>query len=75
LGILAYIFWKEKTEDLTETQHGHLHDSLSDSIEHTHDHWHKDTGLHSHIHTRQKKIVTSLHVPIISKYVHLVSIG
>ncbi len=60
LGILAYIFWKEKSEDLTETQHGHLHDNLSDSIEHAHDHWHRDTGLHSHIHTHQKKIVTSL---------------
>ena len=60
LGILAYIFWKEKTEDLTETQHGHLHDNLSDSIEHSHDHWHRDTGLHSHIHTHQKKIMTTL---------------
>jgi nickel/cobalt exporter len=27
LGILAYVFWKEKHEDLVETQHGHLHDS------------------------------------------------
>lgn len=60
LGILAYIFWKEKTEDLTETQHGHLHDNLSDSIEHTHDHWHRGTGLHSHSHSHQKKIMTSL---------------
>ena len=60
LGVLAYIFWKEKTEDLTETQHGHLHDNLSDSIEHAHNHWHRDTGLHSHIHTHQQKIVTSL---------------
>jgi nickel/cobalt transporter (NicO) family protein len=60
LGILAYISWKEKTEDLTRTQHGHLHDNLSDSIEHSHDHWHRDTGLHSHIHTHQKKIMTTL---------------
>ncbi len=60
LGILAYIFWKEKTEDLAETQHSHLHNNLSDSIEHVHDHWHRDTGVHSHIHTHQKKIVTSL---------------
>ncbi|MDP9306420.1 MAG: nickel/cobalt transporter, partial [Thermoproteota archaeon] len=36
LGILAYIFWKEKTEDLTLTQHSHLHNNLTDSIEHTH---------------------------------------
>jgi nickel/cobalt transporter (NicO) family protein len=26
LGILAYVFWKEKGEDLVATQHGHLHD-------------------------------------------------
>lgn len=25
LGILAFLFWKEKGEDLIETQHGHLH--------------------------------------------------
>jgi nickel/cobalt exporter len=37
-----------------------LHNNLSDSIEHAHDHWHRDTGLYSHIHTHQKKIVTSL---------------
>jgi ABC-type nickel/cobalt efflux system permease component RcnA len=60
LGILAYIFWREKTEDLTETQHGHLHNSFSDSIEHTHEHWHRDAGLHSHMHFHQKKVVTSL---------------
>jgi nickel/cobalt exporter len=60
LGVLAYIFWKEKTDNLTETQHGHLHDNLSISIEHAHDHWHRDTGLHSHVRTHQKKIVTSL---------------
>jgi len=29
LGVLAYIFWKEKSEDLTRTQHGHLHDNIS----------------------------------------------
>ena len=26
LGILAYIFWKEKGEDFVQTQHGHLHE-------------------------------------------------
>jgi hypothetical protein len=26
LGILAYVFWKENGEDLSKTQHGHLHD-------------------------------------------------
>ncbi len=42
LGILAYIFWKEKSEDLTKTQHGHLHDNLSQIIEHEHEHWHRE---------------------------------
>ena len=28
LGKLAYIFWKENGEDLSNTQYGHLHDSL-----------------------------------------------
>ena len=55
LGILAYIFWKEKSEDLTKTQHGHLHDNLSEIIEHEHQHWHRDSGSHSHIHIHQKK--------------------
>ena len=41
LGILAYIFWKEKDEDLVETQHGHLHnDKDNSSLEHYHTHWH-----------------------------------
>lgn len=39
LGILAYIFWKEKSEDLTKTQHSHLHDNLSENID-----MHKLTG-------------------------------
>jgi ABC-type nickel/cobalt efflux system permease component RcnA len=60
LGILAYIFWKEKSEDLTETQHGHLHDSLSTNIEHEHEHWHKVSGYHSHLHIHQKKVMASL---------------
>lgn len=60
LGILAYIFWKEKSEDLTKTQHGHLHDNLSEIIEHEHEHWHKDGGYHSHIHLHQKKVMASL---------------
>lgn len=60
LGILAYIFWKEKSEDLTKTQHGHLHDNLSEIIEHEHQHWHRDSGSHSHIHIHQKKVIASL---------------
>ena len=60
LGILAYIFWKEKSEDLTKTQHGHLHDNLSEIIEHEHAHWHKESGNHSHIHLHEKKEMASL---------------
>ncbi|CAN5438181.1 hypothetical protein BH18THE1_BH18THE1_01690 [soil metagenome] len=60
LGILAYIFWKEKTEDLAKTQHGHLHDNLSDNIEHEHKHWHRESGNHSHIHIHEKKLIASL---------------
>lgn len=60
LGILAYIFWKEKTEDLAKTQHGHLHDNLSDNLEHEHEHWHRESGNHSHIHIHEKKLMASL---------------
>jgi len=63
LGILAYMFWKEKSEDLTKTDHGHLHDNISIStqnIEHEHEHWHKESGMHSHLHLHEKKVVTSL---------------
>jgi nickel/cobalt transporter (NicO) family protein len=60
LGILAYIFWREKSEDLTKTQHGHLHDNLSEIIEHEHEHWHREIGNHSHIHIHEKKLMASL---------------
>jgi nickel/cobalt exporter len=60
LGILAYIFWKEKSEDLTKTQHGHLRDNLTEIIEHEHVHWHKESGNHSHIHLHEKKVMASL---------------
>jgi ABC-type nickel/cobalt efflux system permease component RcnA len=60
LGILAYIFWKEKSEDLTKTQHGHLHDNLTEIIEHEHVHWHKESGNHSHIHLHEKKVMATL---------------
>jgi nickel/cobalt exporter len=63
LGILAYIFWREKSEDLTKTQHGHLHDNVSMStqnIEHEHEHWHKESGIHSHLHLHEKKVMASL---------------
>jgi len=63
LGVLAYVFWKEKSEDLTKTQHGHLHDTVSlstQNIEHEHKHWHKESGIHSHLHLHEKQTVASL---------------
>jgi hypothetical protein len=61
LGILAYIFWKEKDEDLVETQHGHLHNSNDNSlIEHYHIHWHNGLGHHSHTHSHQERSTPSL---------------
>jgi nickel/cobalt transporter (NicO) family protein len=53
LGILAIIFWKEKSEDYVRTQHGHLHNDDLDPenvAEHEHIHWHKGIGYHSHKH-------------------------
>jgi len=59
LGILAYIFWLEKTEDLVETQHGHLHDNMEE-VEHEHLHWHRAVGYHSHRHLHQRRALPSL---------------
>jgi nickel/cobalt exporter len=59
LAILAYMFWKEKSEDLVKNQHGHLHNFL-DEIKHDHIHWHKDEGYHRHLHTHQIRILPSL---------------
>jgi hypothetical protein len=59
LGVLAFIFWREKSEDIDFTQHGHLHD-LSHKLEHEHEHWHKESGYHNHIHLHQKRVMTSL---------------
>ena len=59
LGVLAFIFWREKSEDIDLTQHGHLHD-LSHDLEHEHEHWHKESGYHNHIHLHQKRVMTSL---------------
>lgn len=56
LGILAYIFWKEKGEDLSKTQHVHLHDSKDNAtLEHYHTHWHNGLGYHSHIHSHEER--------------------
>src|SRR5712692_6853134 len=59
LGILAYIFWKEKEDDFTETQHGHLHDN-TEFLDHEHVHWHNGIGYHSHVHTHQTRKVLGL---------------
>ena len=55
LGILAYSFWKEKGEDLIETQHGHLHSDFIEQLEHEHAHWHSVMGNHTHLHLHQKR--------------------
>ena len=60
LGILAYLFWKEKTEDLIETQHGHQHHDFIEQLEHEHEHWHSSTGSHTHIHIHQKRSLPTL---------------
>ena len=60
LGILAYLFWKEKTEDLIETQHGHQHHDFTEQPEHEHEHWHSSTGSHTHIHLHQKRSLPTL---------------
>jgi nickel/cobalt transporter (NicO) family protein len=60
LGILAYLFWKEKTEDLIETQHGHQHHDFTEQLEHEHEHWHSSTGSHTHIHLHQKRSLPTL---------------
>jgi ABC-type nickel/cobalt efflux system permease component RcnA len=60
LGILAYLFWKEKTEDLIETQHEHLHYDFTEQLVHKHEHWHSSTGSHTHIHLHQKRSLPTL---------------
>jgi nickel/cobalt exporter len=60
LGILAYLFWREKGEDLIETQHGHLHHDFIERIEHEHPHWHSGKGNHIHLHLHQKRSLPTL---------------
>ena len=60
LAILAYLFWKEKTEDLIETQHGHLHHDFTEQLEHEHPHWHNGEGNHIHLHLHQKRSLPTL---------------
>lgn len=59
LAILAYMFWREKVEDLVKNQHGHLH-QFSEEVRHDHSHWHIDEGSHKHLHTHQIRILPSL---------------
>ena len=65
LGILAYMFWREKPDDLVKSQHGHLH-QFSDEVKHDHIHWHKDEGYHSHLHLHQIRKLPSLSALAIS---------
>jgi ABC-type nickel/cobalt efflux system permease component RcnA len=63
LGILAVIFWKEKSEDYVKTQHGHLHNDdfgIRYDASHEHTHWHKNIGCHSHEHIHRKRKSPSL---------------
>ena len=63
LGILAVIFWREKSEDYVKTQHGHLHNNyvgLNYDASHEHEHWDKDIGYHSHEHIHQIRKSPSL---------------
>ncbi|MDQ3884299.1 MAG: nickel/cobalt transporter [Thermoproteota archaeon] len=59
LGILAYIFWRDKGEDLIETQHGHLH-THPEKLEDKHIHWQKDLGHHARLHLHQKRVKPTL---------------
>lgn len=59
LAILAYIFWREKPENLVKSQHSHLH-QFSEKVTHDHSHWHKDEGYHTHLHTHNIRRLPSL---------------
>jgi ABC-type nickel/cobalt efflux system permease component RcnA len=60
LGILAFMFWREKPEDLVKSQHCHLHHQFSKEVTHDHIHWHNDEGYHTHLHSHQIRILPSL---------------
>ncbi|MEM3160772.1 MAG: nickel/cobalt transporter [Nitrososphaera sp.] len=60
LGILAFMFWREKGEDLEKVQHGHLHESAAKAVEHEHAHWHRGTGYHTHVHLHEVRTVPKL---------------
>ena len=69
LGILAFMFWKEKPDDLSKNQHGHLHHQFSEEVKHDHIHWHKSEGFHTHLHIHQIRILPSLSTLAISALV------
>lgn len=70
LAILAYMFWREKPEDLVKSQHGHLHDhQFSEEVKHNHRHWHKGEGYHIHLHTHLIRRLPSLSALAISALV------
>jgi ABC-type nickel/cobalt efflux system permease component RcnA len=60
LGILAFMFWREKPDDLVKSQHGHLHHQFFEAVKHDHIHWDKDEGFHRHLHTHQIRVLPSL---------------
>lgn len=61
LLILAVRFWREKTEDLlnTEEQHEHLHGN-KEPIQHSHEHTHLDGETHMHLHDHVKGFAITL---------------
>jgi nickel/cobalt transporter (NicO) family protein len=69
LGILAFMFWKEKSDNLVKSQHGHLHHKIFEAVKHDHIHWHKDKGFHRHIHSHQIRVLPSLSALAISALV------
>jgi nickel/cobalt exporter len=60
LGVLAFVFWREKSEDVAEAQHGHLHNDNIDSMHHEHSHWHNEIGYHRHEHVHQQRLRPTL---------------
>jgi nickel/cobalt exporter len=60
LGVLAFVFWREKSEDFQEDQHGHLHQENIDHIDHEHSHWHKEIGYHTHEHIHRQRVRPTL---------------
>ncbi len=59
LIVLAIIFWFEKTDDIIEDQHEHLHENKK-SIKHEHEHKHLDGNEHVHEHSHAKSVRNSL---------------